>query len=574
MGKRHNAQSTVKKRTPGGRSWSIVASGGLALLVGLFYAVAVWLGDLNQDEGWYLYAARLVHEGKHPFLDFASPQGPLMAYAYSVAYPLVQLAGVLGGRIFTALLGILTLLLAALLCRRMVLLGAVNDRRSLRAEANTSALLVAGLLGLNLYHVYFTSLVKTYGLAGLLTVLGFLGLETAIRSASGVSASGEGVAWRRLGAFGGGLLAAACFGMAAATRLSAGILLPAVWLPLAWSWLRNGRCRGGLTILAGMLAGGTAALAALYGPFLVHAPDVVRFGLLDYHSARQISSPLLLLIYKGGFLLRVAGFYFPLLVVAALGLAGWRRRDHADSGHCNVLARSLPRLCGWGLAGVTLVHLAAPFPYDDYQVFAMPLAVLLSVPPAVSLLFRQGWSPGRRAMAVAGAMALMMAHSLSSPLLQGWMVSGRDRIWWPLKTATPLQGLRSAAQQVTSTVAPDSLLLTQDTYLAVEAGLRVPDGMELGPFCFFPDLDDAQARRFHVLNANLLRGHIKSGQSAVVACSDWWLAIHAPRIVPVAESTQALLQQAIAEHYVPLFEIAKFGQGETRLRLYRRRETP
>ena len=27
-------------------------------------AAAVWLGGLNQDEGWYLYAANMVAEGK------------------------------------------------------------------------------------------------------------------------------------------------------------------------------------------------------------------------------------------------------------------------------------------------------------------------------------------------------------------------------------------------------------------------------------------------------------------------------------------------------------------------------
>jgi len=102
----------------------------------------------------------------------------------------------------------------------------------------------------------------------------------------------------------------------------------------------------------------------------------------------------------------------------------------------------------------------------------------------------------------------------------------------------------------------------------------VPDGMELGPFCFFPDLDDADARRYHVLNANLLRDHIQGGHASVVACSEWWLAIHAPQIVPVAEATQTLLQQTLDEYYLPLFEIGKFGQGETRLRVYRQRETP
>ena len=37
---------------------------GACLVLG---AASVWMGGLNQDEGWYLYAANLVAEGKVPY---------------------------------------------------------------------------------------------------------------------------------------------------------------------------------------------------------------------------------------------------------------------------------------------------------------------------------------------------------------------------------------------------------------------------------------------------------------------------------------------------------------------------
>ena len=49
----------------------------LVICAGLFSA-NIFLGGLNQDEGWYLYASRLVSEGKAPYIDFASTQGPVM----------------------------------------------------------------------------------------------------------------------------------------------------------------------------------------------------------------------------------------------------------------------------------------------------------------------------------------------------------------------------------------------------------------------------------------------------------------------------------------------------------------
>lgn len=530
----------------------------------VMYAVAIWFGALNQDEGWYLYAGRLVHEGRHPFRDFASTQGPVMAYLYSLAWPLVRVTGVAGGRVFTALLGSLTIALTALLAYRLAANAENAAEDSSTADGAVAALLAAGLLGLNLYHVYFTSLVKTYGATGLLTVLGFCCLAGALRRSR--------LTGRKKSTFVLAALAAAAFGIAAGTRLSAGILLPAVWLPLAFAcWRADADVRPRLLPLpAGMLVGGTLALAGVYGPFLLSVPDALAFGLLDYHAAREVGSTPVLLAYKAGFLLRLCAFYFPLLVVGALGLAGWLQQCGNERA-----TPPMPRLrilLGWGLAAVTLVHLAAPFPYDDYQVFIMPCAVLLAAPAAARLLRRLPLAAAGRIAVVAGMLALMLAHSLSSPLLQTWLVDGRNRIWWPLKTRTALQGLREAAAAVRALgdERGSKVLLTQDTYLAVEAGWHVPEGMELGPFCFFPGLSDAEADRLHVLNETRYLDRIAFGGAEVAAYSDWGLAIRAPGIVPVEDRQAQRLEQALQAHYTPVGRIGNFGQGETPLRIMKR----
>ncbi len=538
----------------------------LAGAVAVLYALAIWFGALNQDEGWYLYAGRLVHEGRHPFRDFASTQGPVMAYLYSLAWPLVRVTGVAGGRLFTALLGSLTIALTAWLAYRIAGDAEKADDTPSHPDGAVAALLAAGLLGLNLYHVYFTSLVKTYGATGLLTVLGFCGLAGALRHSRH--------AGRAKRTFLLASLAAAAFGIAAGTRFSAGILLPAAWLPLAVDWWRADTTtrRRLLPLLTGMLTGGTLALAAVYGPFLFGAPDALVFGLLDYHAAREIGSTPVMLAYKAGFLLRLCTFYFPLLVIGALGLAGWLHQRGHDRATPPTAPR-LPLLLGCGLTAVTLVHLAAPFPYDDYQVFIMPCAVLLAVPPAARLLRCLPLTPSGRLAVVTGTLALLLAHSLSSPLLQTWLVDGRNRIWWPLKSRTALQGLREAASAVRSLgggEAGGKVLLTQDTYLAVEAGWHVPDGMELGPFCFFPGLGDEEAARLHVLNETGYLDRIANGGADVAAFSDWGLAIRSPGIVPVETNQMRRLEQALRAQYTPVTRIDGFGQGETPLRVMRR----
>ena len=62
---------------------------GLAIGAVALYAVAslvfVFRGRLNADEGWYLYAGRLVWRGQLPYRDFAFPQMPLTPYVYGIS---------------------------------------------------------------------------------------------------------------------------------------------------------------------------------------------------------------------------------------------------------------------------------------------------------------------------------------------------------------------------------------------------------------------------------------------------------------------------------------------------------
>jgi hypothetical protein len=68
---------------------------------------AVLAGALNQDEGWYLYAAKLVGEGKKLYGDFFFTQGPIMPLFYSKFNWVWENFGIIGARIFTLILGVL-----------------------------------------------------------------------------------------------------------------------------------------------------------------------------------------------------------------------------------------------------------------------------------------------------------------------------------------------------------------------------------------------------------------------------------------------------------------------------------
>ncbi len=120
---------------------------GIALyaLASLAY---LFLGQVNGDEGWYLYTSRLILQGALPYQDIAYTQMPLVAYIYGVAQ-IVQPSMYLG-RITSIIVSFGTLLLAVATARRCA--GA-------RAGALTAFFFAAFAFG-----IYFNSIVKTYAL--------------------------------------------------------------------------------------------------------------------------------------------------------------------------------------------------------------------------------------------------------------------------------------------------------------------------------------------------------------------------------------------------------------------------
>ena len=507
-----------------------------ALLLAILLAAAnLFLGDLNQDEGWYLYAARMVAEGQLPYRDFAFTQAPLMPFVYSLAQPLVDRWGVGGGRLFTALLGLAAAAFAAALAARLV------DR----SRKGAAAALAFVLIGVNVYHSYFSTLVKTYSLSGLLLALGFLLLTLSDSR------------WRRGAAF----LAGAVLGLAAGTRISAGVSLPVglifLWAerktwPTLWVWF-------GL--------GAAAACGALFLPFLAAAPDGFWFGLVEYHTQRHAGPLAQSLAFKAGFVSRLAQGYFLAagmwVCVILARLLGLGSADSSPEGSASSAVGRTSRALWATAAGVTAIHITAPFPYDDYQVMVFPVFAAALAAAVVRLV------PNARMMrwTLWSAALLAAAGSFSSPINQDWFMQGRDRIWWRMKDQTPLQKLQRTAREIRALAAPGDRLLTQDAYLAVETGLRLPRGLELGPFSYYPDWSTEKATRRHVLNRPMLEALLRSTDAPVAALSGYSLTIRCPEVQEIGAAEQDKWRAVVEERYTPKDVVRDFGQGYTTLRI-------
>lgn len=506
------------------RGWVIAL---IALLAVVLAAANIILGDLNLDEGWYLNAALLVADGKAPYRDFFFTQAPLLPDVYALLSPLWRPFGVLGGRVVTALLGILAALAASAAVRPAV----PDNRRGLASMA------VFALLACNVYHSYFTVIPKTYALASLMLSLGALAISR-IRGGRG---------WRdALLAAAGGL----AFAAAASTRLSLGIVLAVGGLFL----LIDARRMKASWFFYGI--GGVLGLAA----FLLHDALGGFSGFLFanfFHGARSGGG----LAMAAGSVSRLARNYMPVALLAAAAILF--RRDGFS-------LRAIPRLALLFVvlfASAFAVHLLSPFPYDDYQVPAMPLLVCAVVSFALHAI------PESERMERALPIALLIVVTLAaftSPLNESWLVVRKDRFWVEMKQEPDIARLRRIGRKIRETTPEDSQLLTTDTYLAVEARRPVPPGFEMGAFGYFPELSDDDARAYHVLNRNLLEEVAGTCDAPCAAFSGYSFALAAPAMTRIADDERDELIDIATRRYKLYVAIPDFGQEHTTLTLWRR----
>ena len=457
---------------------------------------AVWMGGLNQDEGWYLYAAKLVAEGKIPYRDFFYTQAPAMPFAYAAFAWAWAPGGLLSARAFTLVVGMCGVAFSCGIARRL----------SAPGRRDVAALTTFFLLAVNLYHLYYLAIPKTYALASLFVLAGFYLL---VRGREGGF----------LPAFFGGV----CLALAAGTRISLGAAIPVVAVALL-------AMRRRATFLA-FCVGAGGALALVYGPFLLD--PAARDGLVAaqaYHTARGGSDA----VWTVGSLSRLVRWYLPLFVV--LGLGGFRT------------ARTLAA----AFLAVFAVQMLAPFPYEDYQV---PVMGLLAAFAAVNFAGRDGADDSRRLLLVLG---LSFATAFGSPLLEEWTTNGQDRFWSLKKTRSELAQLRDVAHEIEVLDPGGKTLLTQDLYLAVETGRRVPKGLEMGPFSM---LTDAEWRRL-----------ILSAECPVAALSGYTFAIEPPTCRERPKGLQTDYWRLLSHNYRLAVREDAFGQNATPLLIFTRKD--
>ena len=489
-----------------------MALAGVAAVILAF--VAVCLGGLNQDEGWGLYAAQLVGDGKKLYRDFFYTQGPLLPVIYSAfSWTWTEGQGIVGARMLTLAIGFSGIVFAMALARALVPTG-------LKYVAATITFL---LLGNNLYHVYFLTIPKTYALSSLFTIMGFYLLCWSLTD--------KAVHFRSVLMFVSGL----SLSYAAGTRISLAIMLAtsAAGLALAhrkypWAW-------------AVFAAGGAFGLVSVYGPYLTDS--VAREGLLAaqrYHIAREGSD----VFFAIGSVSRLVRWYLPVMVLAGLAVFTKRHPEAEGESFATILAR---RLVVAGFLGVFALHMAAPYPYEDYQT---PIMGLLAAVVAASA--------ARIEKGPLLALGMAWACTFGSPLLEEWTTNGHDRLWALKKEKSEVCQLRDVARIVEALDPGGTELLTQDTYLAVETGRKVPAGLEMGPFS--------------MLSKEEWRKLLETTDARIAALSGYTFAVEPPVCKERPIEEQMEFWSILKTRYDLVANIDCFGQNATPLMILKKKE--
>jgi hypothetical protein len=156
------------------------------------------------------------------------------------------------------------------------------------------------------------------------------------------------------------------------------------------------------------------------------------------------------------------------------------------------------------------------------------------------------------------ALGLAFACSFGSPLLEKWMTNGQDRFWSLKKEKCELQQLRDVAKRIEAADPGGRELFTQDLYLAIETGRKVPQGLEMGPFSM---LTDAQWMKL-----------IASQNCKVAALSGYSFAIDPPKCDEVPMERQLKYWELLKRRYRLVDKEEYFGQNQTTLLVLKLKE--
>ena len=140
------------------------------------------------------------------------------------------------------------------------------------------------------------------------------------------------------------------------------------------------------------------------------------------------------------------------------------------------------------------------------------------------------------------------------------MTNGQDRFWSLKKEKCELAQLRDVAKRVEQLDPGGKTLLTQDLYLAIETGRKVPKGLEMGPFAM---LTDKKWKKLLTETA--------PAECGIAALSGYAFAIEPPVCKERSIEKQMEYWTLLKQNYKLVDREEAFGQNATTLLMLKRK---
>lgn len=492
---------------------------GVAAVVALTF---VFVGRINADEGWYLYAGRLVWRGELPYADFAFTQTPLMPYVYGLVQSIEP--SLVLGRMVSVVLAIGGIALC------------IRSARRLAGDA--AALAVAVLCAAFVVGLYNLTISKTYALV----LLAFAATLAALTS--------PGALRRTLPV----AMVAACVATFARTSSA-----PLAVIVLAYCLWRAPDAATRRNVVA--IALGGFAVGAF---FVVNDPGNAKYGLLSFHQLLWYDAPFgtrLDTIVTDRIPTWIGDYpaYFGLAVAAlavgtgtAPGRSFLRRRPET-------LAVAL------GIAGYLVLQLpAGQFAPVEYLTPMVPVFLAVAVPMIVVGFSGPGRRLARRHFTTVSAVVLVVVAASTVIHPAPWEYIVRP------EGAGGLTHQREVARTVRDHTSPgDQVLAMWAQPIVLESGRDFVPGVTLGPFSY-ADLSRARAEELHFVNAKMLREIIASEQAAAVVLTDIdRLVLGFRGTLTQRRSDRRFVLEALDRHYRKVAQTTTWGiDGPVALEVY------
>ncbi|MGD2254035.1 MAG: hypothetical protein PVF70_14075 [Anaerolineales bacterium] len=496
--------------------WRIATVGGITLFI-IFSLAYLFLGQPNADEGWYLYASKLVFEGEIPYRDFAYTQTPLLPYIYGLPQVLLQ-PSIYLGRATSVALSIGNLLLCITL--------------ACRYAGERGAGFAALLLSLFTYGIYFASIVKTYALLSLLFTLTFFVLSS-----------------KNPGTLKYPLAVVLSFG-AAMVRLSAVLFLIPIAIYSLASALRE-KTKGTFILVTLTCMGLTiGALLFFYSSDL----ESVKWNLLVHHieqwggisAAGKVEQVLSVRIPQ---LIETFDYFvFGLFPISILALRDGKSRTRTKT----YLRRNSPIwVVGIGLALFSISHFATGGWHVEYFVPA-----LMSFLPIVAIAFSKVYDLQKSFASRVLLQIVLFIILLVAPLHHNVVhidMSGKE---------LPLEEIREVSASISRLSGPsDRLFVLEALWTAIDSNRSVMPGMTMAQFSY-QDMSREMAERIRLVNGEIVLEYINNCSAKVVVLTDLdWGMFR-------GTGYDELIRQALFSHYNLVLTRGAFGQGSNNVDLY------